>query len=164
MKRFHPEYKNYKQNLYKVNKNWINGSGGESKGGEREAREKENEKLEEMGATQHFYQLHFAKAHHILPPWVVDRLCTTFRKTQNGQFEAKFEPLETTTKFNLSAVLLETEDEEYDARMESHHSINTGGFWDTEESEKWFTHPGKLNHKCIRKVTSNKGIYHINLK
>jgi hypothetical protein len=159
VKRFHPEYKNYKQNLYKVNKNWINGGSEKSEEGKREAREK----LEEMGATQHFYQLHFTKEQHILPPWVVDRLCTTFRKTQNGQFEAKFEPVETTTKFNLSAVLLETEDEEYDARMES-HSINTGGFWDTEESEKWFTHPGKLNHKCIRKVTSNKGIYHIHLK
>ena len=37
----------------------------------------------------------------------------------------------------------------------------SGGFWDTEEQDKWFTHPRKLAGKCVKKVSSSKGVYTI---
>ena len=125
-----------------------------------EVAERENLK-HEMGITTHFYQLHFQG--HVMPPWVVDRLCTTFRKTQNGHFEAKFKALQSTTKFNINAVLLETEDDEYHNHQPGASHLQGGGFWDTEEQDKWFTHPGKLSNppKSVTKVSSSKGIWNI---
>ena len=75
VKRYHPEYRNYKQNLSK--------------------------KFFREGEDQgKFYQLILEE--DVIPPWVIDRLCTTFRKTQQTGFDALFELDRRSKNFNMN--------------------------------------------------------------
>ncbi len=39
-----------------------------------------------------------------------------------------------------------------------------GGWWDTEEQDKWFAHPGKLDRKTVSRLTNARGTYNITFK
>lgn len=106
-----------------------------------------------------FYQL---EIEGIIPPWVVDRLCSTFRRTQVGQFDAHFQPLSTTSNLNVNGV--PSKDAGGSTSLQRSSSVYGGGFWDTEECEKWFSCPSVTFKRSIVKIHSQNGIFRVTMK
>ena len=110
--------------------------------------------------------------HMVIPPWVLDRLCATFRKTQ-GTFT-----MTTETAPNLMVGLAppppsggrrggnsrsihakmghEEEELDEDEAVAGDSQICGSGYWDTEELEKW-----ESPSAAFSKVACEKGVFYL---
>mmetsp|Transcript_19924 Transcript_19924/g.42203 ORF Transcript_19924/g.42203 Transcript_19924/m.42203 type:complete len:210 (-) Transcript_19924:872-1501(-) len=88
-----------------------------------------------------------------LPPWVVDRLCTTFRKTQSSFSMTSDSGVDfKTTSLQCGGGEDGNNNEDVNERGEERSEYG-GGFWDTEECDKWQERGGNIaNLQCEKGV------------
>ena len=123
-----------------------------------------------------------------IPPWVVNRVCTALRKSAPGEYEALLDCVPATSNFNLNYVApLDASfgarggtgggacDADADVDAEADRSggsqggegagASMGGFWDTDEQEKWSQRPTRATAgKAVVRVRSASGAFEITAK
>ena len=96
-----------------------------------------------------------------IPPWVIDRLCSTFRKTQSA-FSMTTEVLVKMPQWDgddkNGALDAEERENAFGSSQQhlvegGHQGCYNGGYWDTEEGDKWES-PGAnvKDFKCEKGV------------